>query len=281
MRDLRQTFARRAALGLAAVAPGFGEGRLGRPCLVVTAGRSGSTFLMRVLDQLPGLAVYPGEANRLWHPNAYPRRRFGDEVPLFWRQPEGFTEYSLSHRSEADARRLRAVFGAYRALMGGGPFICKSAMIQFMLPWVDARFAEARYVHLIRDGRAVALSYGKRLLARDAPAGAAPRPDAEMLRGMARLWRDSIDAVRRADALLGLTAAGRLLEVTYESLCADPAAGLSRLASFLGLPPPGSDARVPTGFDSRNWKAERELPPALAAELAEIMRPGLDRYGYA
>ena len=178
MRDTRQGIARRLATVVSAVAPGLAENRLRRPVFVVTAGRSGSTFLMRVLDELPGLAVYPGEANRLWHPNAYPRSRFGDEVPVFWRRPRRFTEYSLSHRTERDERRLRAALGAYQALMGGGRLVCKSAMIQFMLPWIDARFAGARYVHLVRDGRAVALSYGKRLLSRETSAGAAGRPPA-------------------------------------------------------------------------------------------------------
>ncbi len=265
---------------VAALAPGLGERRLGRAHIVVTAGRSGSTFLMRVLDGLPGLAVYPGEANRLWHPGAYPRRRFGDRVPSIWRQPERFAEYTLAHRTAADTRRLRATLGAYRVLTGGDALVVKSAMIQLILPWVAEQFPGARFIHLVRDGRAVALSYGKRLLARSAPGEAGAVPDGEMLRALARYWRDSVAAVARADAELGLAAGGRLLEVTYESLCADPPAELGRLASYLGLAERADAGRLPAAFDSRNWKAAGELAAPLAAELADIMRAGLERYGY-
>ncbi len=281
MRNLRQTLARRAALAVANLAPGLGEGRLSRPYFVVTAGRSGSTFLMRVLEEHPDLAVYPSEANRLWHPKAYPRRRFGEEVPRFWREPERFVEYSLRHQTAADARRLRATFGAYRALMGRPTFVCKSAMIQFSLPWVCGQFPDARFIHLVRDGRSVVLSYGKRLLRRGKEESPDPAPDGEMLRALARYWRDSVDAVDRASRELGLAAEGRLLEVSYEALCADPAAELRRLTAFFGLAAPATAGRLPAGFEDRNWKAARELTGELAADLDAIMRPGLERLGYA
>ena len=280
MRDMRQALARRAAILGARLAPGLGERRLGRPCLVVTAGRSGSTFLMRVLDELSGLAVYPGEANRLWHPRAYPRRRFGDRVPSIWRQPGRFADYTLRHRTATDARRLRAALGGYRALMGGGGLVVKSAMIQFILPWVVEAVPGARFLHLVRDGRAVALSYGRRLLARRARGGEAPEPDAELLRQLASYWQETVDAVARADAELGLGADGRLLEVTYESLCADPAAELRRLAAYLGVAQPAAGAPLPAAFDNRNWKAASAIPAVLAEELTALMRSGLERYGY-
>lgn len=240
---------------------------------------------MRVLDEQRGLAVYPGEANRLWHPNAYPRRRFGDRVPVFWQEPERFIEYSAAHRSARDERRLRGTFGAFRALMGGGTLIAKSAMLQFSLPWLCRLFPEARFIHLVRDGRAVVLSYAKRLLSRRAGTGPAPKPDDEgpddeMLRTLARFWRDSIGAVARASDELGLASEGRMLEVTYESICLDPVAELNRLAAYLEAVAPPSGGGLPASFDNRNWKAAGELSGPLAAELTRIMRDGLDRYDY-
>ncbi len=102
-----------------------------------------------------------------------------------------------------------------------------------------------------------------------------------MLRSLACFWRDSIAAVQLAGSELGLHAAGRLLEVTYESLCADPVVELKRLGSYLGVATPASGDRLPASFDNRNWKAESELTSALAAELTAIMQVGLDRYGYS
>ena len=45
-----------------------------------------------------------------------------------------------------------------------------------LVNWIDDRFPGARFIHLVRDGRAVALSHGKRLLARRPAGGAAASP---------------------------------------------------------------------------------------------------------
>jgi hypothetical protein len=268
----------RAAALMARLAPAAAERRLSRPAFIVTAGRSGSSFLTRALADLPELAVYPSEANRLWHPNAYPRRRFSDELPDIWQAPRRFTELSLARRTAADGRRLRANFGAYQALTRGRVLVAKSAMIQFMLPWVCSQFPDGRFIHLVRDGRAVVLSYGKRMM-RLSGAGAGERPSGELLRTLARYWCESLAAVWTADDELGLERDDRLLEVRYETLCTDPAGELARLASYLGVAR-AAGAAAPAAFESTNWKSERELPTVVAEELSAIMRDGLNRYGY-
>ena len=97
------------------------------------------------------------------------------------------------------------------------------------IPRLHGLFPRVRFIHLIRDGREIALSVrdwgkgpAKLELARDEPIAAAA------------LWW-------RRDVLAGLTEGRRLdpsqyLEVRYDRLVADPRGGLREIAAFLDLP---------------------------------------------
>lgn len=81
-------------------------------------------------------------------------------------------------------------------------------------------FPDARFIHLIRDGRAVAAS----IIPLDwGPTG---------VYGAARLWEDCLAHGFAAGATLG---SERLIHVHYETIVADPAAAMERIAAFLGL----------------------------------------------
>ncbi len=273
---------RESALGrlaglTARVAPGWSARRLARPHFVIGTGRSGSTALRRALSGHPELAVYPGELNRLWHPRAYPWHRYRSEVPRFWEEPRRFTKLSLERRGQPDARRLRARFGAYQAVLGRPVLVGKSSMIQFMVPYVLELFPDARFVHLVRDGRAVALSYARRVAA-----GAAHQNPAldTILERVADYWRESVAEVERVSESAGLRRDGRLHELTYERLCSHPDEELTRLAAFLGVDPRPLLVSGAVAFEDRNWKSRQALGGEVMARLTEIMRPGLERHGY-
>ena len=80
--------------------------------------------------------------------------------------------------------------------------------------------SEARFVHLIRDGRDVALS-------RRARGMGASKPMADT----ARLWRKRIEGAREAAKRLR----GRYVELRYEDLVADPEPGLRRVCELIEL----------------------------------------------
>jgi len=82
---------------------------------------------------------------------------------------------------------------------------------------------EARYVHIIRDGREVAVSMisAKRRLGYGAGE----------VEGAAREWQASVMKARAFGAVIGT----RYLEVRYEELVSDTAAVLSRVFSHFGL----------------------------------------------
>lgn len=98
------------------------------------------------------------------------------------------------------------------------------------IPSILEVFPEARFVHVVRDGRDVWVSAraARRTWARSwgsLPAGL------EVARAAHR-WQETLRTVRRHAALAG----DALLEVRYEELRADPFAAYRRLYDFAGIP---------------------------------------------
>ena len=77
--------------------------------------------------------------------------------PIWAESGQAFARASLDSRSAADDQRLRAAFGAYQRLTRGRYLVNKSIMITFMVEYVLDVFPDARFIHLLRDGRSVAL----------------------------------------------------------------------------------------------------------------------------
>jgi hypothetical protein len=106
---------------------------------------------------------------------------------------------------------------------------------------------EIRVIHVIRDGRAVSLTYTDEWNFADAASpelrggGSGNRrpPPRRTMAEAAREWRRSNEA---AEAMLSTMPRGQWTKVRYEDLCADPTATLDRLAAFLDLDP--SQARL-------------------------------------
>ena len=118
----------------------------------------------------------------------------------------------------ATIRRLYALVAADR---GKSRYADKTPMHVLHLRRLGALFPEARFVHMVRDGRDVAVSY------RSVDWG--PRTVEEA----AIRWRRSVRRGRRDGQRLG---PGRYCEVRYEDLVADPASVLPELCRFLDLP---------------------------------------------
>ena len=202
---------------------------------VVGVPRSGTTLLRLMLDAHPQLAI-PAETHffpeliegweELAHDDDAPAKVFG-LVTSHSRWPElGISETQLRERlgeaGELDLPgSLRAVGQAYALAAGKSRwgdktpgYVTAMAQIQGVLP-------EARFVHVIRDGRDVAVSL--------VGVGWGPEDTA----AAARLWSRRIRIARRQAARL---APDTYTEVRYEGLVSDPREALERLCGFLELP---------------------------------------------
>ena len=236
---------------------------------VVGCSRSGTTLLRALLDAHPLLAVPPES-----HFAVLPRLRLRRDP---WFRLWEIDPPDLRGLGVADA--VRAVFAAYAAAHGKPRYADKTPHYVSHLPLLADRFPEARFVHVVRDGRDVALS----LL--EVPWG----PDD--LEGAALHWRRRVLEGRAA----GLGPA-RYRELRYEALVADPERELRGLAAWLELsydPAMLDPARRPVAMPYpehhhrlalaptpglRDWR--REMSAADAARFQAVAGDALAELGY-
>jgi hypothetical protein len=274
------------AKSFARIAPTVCHQRLHNPIFFVGCGRSGTTILSQTLARHPDLAVYPGEANELWHPHLYPWTQTTLDSPPFWADPVAFTQVSLSQPDRARYdRQLQAIFGAYQFLHGGRALLNKSVMVTFMMPHLLKLFPEAKFIHLVRDGRAAALSYAQKEQAKIKEAiaiyqqkGYALNFD-ELLATFAGHWQAHIMEIERQKIALNLTQ-DRLLELSYEHLCADYIFEMSRLCDFMevsfGLLPLPATAE----FRNMNHKVRENLSGVQVKMVTQAAGGALLQKGY-
>lgn len=279
-------------------APAHSEAPAAPPVFVVGCPRSGTTLLRLMLDAHPSLSI-PPESHfipQLWGA----RRRYITggrfEADRMVRDLVGtarFREWDLP--PDAVRERVRAlphptfagvvdaVFAAYAEQQGKRRWGDKTPGYSLEMPLLARLFPHARFVHLIRDGRDVALSFFGVI---------GPKTMAEA----AEVWRHRIEIAQRDGAALG---SERYTEVRYEDLVADPEAALAPVCAFLGLEQhpgmlryseridrtiPGSERRIhqnlakPPTKGLRDWR--RDMAPADVETFEAIAGRELARLGY-
>ena len=220
------------------------------PCLfVVGCPRSGTTLLQRMLDAHPLLAV----AN-----DTHFIARAVSAVAPDWRDEPGaleaadarLREWSRAYRrfprlglDDAAVERAAVPRDGYARFVGrlydelaalrAKPFAGeKTPDYVSQLPLLHTLFPEARFIHIVRDGRDVALSLLEWATPTKGP-GRIPLWSRDPMAVCALWWQRGVEAGRRDGAELG---AERYLEVRYEDLVASPERGLREIANFLDLP---------------------------------------------
>jgi hypothetical protein len=188
----------------------------------------------------------------------------------------------------APGEAIAAVFETYAAGRGKARWGDKTPMYMQYLPLLEGLFPQARFVHLIRDGRDVARSFLAMPEGVVTKTWAHPRtvPD------FACEWRTEVEAARRLGARVG---PGRYLEVRYEALVAEPEGRLRAICSFADLPYEPDLLRHSEGIDVsakphqkslerpltpgiRDWR--REMDPADAAAFEDVAGELLAALGY-
>ncbi len=211
-------------------------------------------MLRLMLDAHPELAI-PGESHfipPLWSARRRYLRGGRLDADLLLTELFRTLHFQMWKLPEAEVRRrvsglmdpgfadvIGSVFAVYAEHQGKERWGDKTPIYVRHLPLLATLFGDARFVHLIRDGRD-------------------------------RKWRDDVQAGRRAGAALG---PGRYLEVRYEGLVADPRRTAEEVARFVDLP---FDERM---LDHRRDWADRIHAPETGkpyhASVARPLTPGL------
>ncbi|HEX6301138.1 MAG TPA: sulfotransferase [Acidimicrobiia bacterium] len=237
---------------------------------VVGCPRSGTTLLQRMLDHHPQLVVTNDT-------HFIPRGHDGfavDDIELTPELVDRVVTYRRFPRlglPEDAARRLGSGVNTYRdfvsalydevALMHGKPLAGeKTPDYVRHLPLLSRLFPWAPFLHILRDGRDVALSVVD--WARDGKGPSKlPLWDEDPLGTATLWWRWQVGTGRRdASSLSDI----RYLEVRYESLAAEPEPVLRSVATFLGLEYTSAMVAFHKGrtIDDPNLSAKKAWLPA-------------------
>jgi protein-tyrosine sulfotransferase len=271
---------------LASISPDFMASKLHNPFFFIGCGRSGTTLLASLLASHRDIAVYPYEANELWHPRSYPWFSSKRVTLPIWLDPYTFTEASLNSRTEQDEKRLKAVFGACQFLLRGKCFLNKSVMITFMIPYILKQFPEARFIHIVRDGRAVASSFAikeRKMIERfpDSYRQSGIDYSLEMLvEKFAEHWKEHVLEIEKQKENLGLENKGLLHELRYEDLCANPRKQLEIIAHFMGLDPSRFNIHDYSKIKSKDYKYQKQLSPMTIQTISQKMGSALKAKNY-
>jgi len=285
-----------------------------RPIIIVGTGRCGSTALHRLLALHPEVMWLSGLCDRLparpeWNRRLVAatrapvvgrllRRRFQPgECYRFWdAHAYGFSEPCRDLlRSDVSARVKRQVRAALGAMLTRGrPRLLLKITGWPRLGYLAEIFDDARFVHIVRDGRAVASSllhvgfwrgwYGPQgwraglLTPEDQADWEASGRSFAALAGLE--WRIQMRAMEAARREIP---PDRFCEIKYETFCERPLESLQRVVDFAQLSRSAEFERQVAAAPIRNmsnrWRDD--LTVAQQRLLEELLRDDLHRCGYA
>jgi hypothetical protein len=170
-------------------------------------------------------------------------RRWGD----FGLERDDLLERMRAHDPLTPGDAVRSFYLAYAASQGKPRWGDKTPeYVEFMRP-IAAAVGEARFVHVIRDGRDVALS---RIRWRQKRSGKTPP-----VRRMARRWKEAITVAREQARKVD-----HYVEVRYEDLVAEPEPTLRRICDFVEIDYDPAMLEYHSRASERMAEIDRTLP---------------------
>ena len=224
-----------------------------------------------------------GDRRPLWQ-RAFPMPVEGE--PLYARA--GVAEgMNGSGKGRVDVERLRTSFAAVRRAGGGATFVNKRVANNRRIPLLLEAFPDARFVEIVRDGRAVALSLANVDWWPDSVVWWAGKTPREWEAGGGDPWtlcaRTWVEELHATEAGLAQVPERQRLSISYEQLVRDPQATLAGVAVFAGLDPASTGRGWLAGvkFPDRNEAWRTRLDSAALSTIEGVEGDDLRRLGYA
>jgi hypothetical protein len=222
-------------------------------------------------DRLSGILPVPVEGECIYHQYC----RFSKHIKSFYK------DIPIINK-----QRLAAVIQGHLQYCGKNRFLSKQTANTQRLDVIDAMFPDARYIHIIRDGRAVANSLFRVDWWKTADLWWLGRKPQEWYRDTkedpivlcGRHWKHNVQEIRRFRKRFG----GRYLEIRYEDLIREVRPILAKIVRFCGLSETEDYFRLlPRSLPDQNSKWVRELTKQQKQELNKILQPFLGQLGYS
>jgi hypothetical protein len=255
---------------------------------IVACGRSGTTLLRAMLERggeiaIPPESYFPVSLAERHAGASFDPARFAAELRANVRFREWGVDAPDVSGLTTYADAVRAVFAGYARAHGAPRYGDKTPPFVLHVDRLAELFPEARFVHLIRDGRDVTRSLVRTSFGPDDLARAA------------EVWTRRVARGRASGDRLG---AGRYLEVRYEALVTDPEPVMREVCALASLafrpemlrPEEGATA-VPEGERAhhanlarpvtaglRDWR--RDMPDADVAVVEAVAGDLLTELGY-
>ena len=262
---------------------------------------------VRVAPAVPQLAVlnrlataWPDVRQRVWFAdgNAYvygqhrslAQRLFPMPVegePVFARCNLAEVLGGVAPGQEPNLERLRGSLRAVRRASGGSVLVNKRIANILRIPLLMQAFPEARFMSLVRDGRAVAASLRAVDWWADSTVwwygGTPAQWESEGRDPWELCAKNWVEEVRVTRAGLAQVVLHRQVELRYEDFVADPLPTLRTLAAFCGLDPDDRrwyEALQRQSFPDRNEGWRTRLDEATIAAITDWQHDELVRLGY-
>ena len=228
------------------------------PGVIGATGGSGTRVLARVVRQA---GMYVGaDLNR--SEDALDFAAFSD----CWIDP-----HERGETTAAMVEELRALVARQHAEAKGRPWGWKEPRSLYLLDMLAEQLPGLRFLHVVRDGRDMALSSNQVQLRKHGAAVLGSSDEPEALRSIA-LWREVNLRAADAGGLLG----EHYLLLRFEDLCAEPAARVAEVLRFFGLDGDAEriaaeEVQAPPTLG--RWReADPELRAALEARAGDALR---------
>jgi hypothetical protein len=244
---------------------------------IVGCARSGTTLVHRIVDAHPQIAITPEMhwisrqfkgRNSLVTPELVSELSGHKRFAQFEINREEFEGLLGSGEAIPYRTFLNRVFGLYGKIKNKPLVGSKTPAYVRSIPTFHALWPDAKFVHLIRDGRDVCLSVLNWNKA-ERTAGRYASWEEDPISTTALWWERKVRKAREDGAALG---SGLYHEMHYEDLVDDPQRECKRLCEFLGVPYEEAMIRFAEGKTRTDLPYARKTPKKAWLPITSGMR---------
>lgn len=262
--------------------PSYFEKKVKNPVFIIGCGRSGTTMLAEILARHKDICNY-SEGNELWDPKGYRWYLSSLDRPPFWYDPIAYTKVWRDYFNDEYKKELKAIFGCFQVLSRKRVFVNKSPMNTFRITDILEIYPKAKFIHIIRDGRAVSYSWALRQYTMIKEHAAVYRQRGffysfnDLIKIIAKSWVEHINEVEKQKKILKLIDNDILLEFTYEDFCDQPKNYLGIICDYFSISQERLIYKNIDKIENKNYKWEKNIDDDIVADLNEITMPIMNR----